>query len=414
MKSSPRATNAGLLIFTGCLIGMLTFGPRSTMGFFLTPISTEYEWNRDVFGFAIALQNLVWGIAQPFVGGLADKFGARRVIAVGSIIYAAGLILMSVASDPITLHLTAGLLIGLGISGSAFFLILSVFTKSLPAHMRPLALGLGTASGSMGQFLFAPLGQAFIVNYGWQIALVIMGVIMLTVPFLVIGLRTSGKQLDAGVVMEKPDPRQDQTVMQAIREAFSHTSFNLLVTGFFVCGFHLAFITVHLPPYLEDLGFDAKTGGWAIALIGLFNIVGAIVFGVATGRFPKQYTLSFIYAARAVIIALFIFLPPSIWTVLAFASGMGLLWLSTVPPTQSLVADMFGTRHLAMLFGFVFLSHQVGSFLGVLLGSILYESTGNYDLIWQISIALGVIAALVHWPIKEDQVPVSQSERVKV
>ena len=387
-----------VVLVAGCAIGAIGFGPRSTMGFFLTPMSTEYGWGREVFALAIAIQNLVWGIGQPFVGMLADRFGTARVLTGGALLYGLGLALMANTSDPLALQFTAGVLIGLGIAGSAFLLVLAAFARLLPPHLRTIGFGLGTAAGSLGQFIFAPLGQGFIEGYGWQTALLIMAAITLAVPFL--SFFVKGKP--AAVPVRAGE--RDQSIPEALGEAFRHRSYQLLVAGFFVCGFQIAFITVHLPPYLADIGIPALYGGYAIALIGLFNIIGSISSGVLTGRMPKRILLAFIYLARSVVIVLFLGFPPSVATVLLFSAAMGLLWLSTVPPTQQLVAIMFGTRYMATLFGFVFFSHQVGSFLGVWLGGLLYDATGTYDAVWWISVALGVFAAVVHLPIVERQV----------
>jgi MFS family permease len=400
--SMPRAQtfwrSAPVVIGAGCLIAAIGFGPRSTMGFFLTPMTTENGWSRETFALAIAIQNLVWGVAQPFVGMIADKFGTARVLTGGALLYALGLALMSQTTDPLALQLTAGVLVGLGIAGAAFLLVLAAFARLLPEHMRTLAYGLGTAAGSAGQFVFAPLGQAFIHNYGWRTALLIMAVIALLVPLLAIVIRGKPKAVPMG------RGEIDQSIVEALREAFRHRSYQLLVAGFFVCGFQIAFITVHLPPYLSDIGISATYGGIALALIGGFNIIGSISSGVLTGRMPKRILLSALYFARSIVIALFVLTPPNVISVLLFASAMGLLWLSTVPPTQQLVAIFFGTRYMATLFGFVFFSHQVGSFLGVWLGGVIYDATGSYDGLWWISVALGIFAAIVHLPIRETRV----------
>jgi MFS family permease len=387
-----------VIIVAGCLIGAIGFGLRSSMGFFLMPMTTENGWSRETFALAIAIQNLVWGLAQPFAGMIADKFGTARVLTSGALCYALGLALMSQTTDPLALLLTAGVLVGLGIAGAAFLLVLAAFARLLPESMRTLGYGLGTAAGSAGQFIFAPLGQAFIHNYGWHTALLIMTAIVLAVPLLSIVVR--GKPTRAPVGLNEAD----QSIIEALREAFRHRSYQLLVAGFFVCGFQIAFITVHLPPYLSDLGISAHYGGYALALIGGFNIVGSISSGMLSGRMPKRLMLSAIYFSRSVVIVLFLLAPPSVVSVLLFASAMGLLWLSTVPPTQQLVTIFFGTRYMATLFGFVFFSHQVGSFLGVWLGGRIYDATGSYNGVWWISAALGIFAAIVHLPIRETAV----------
>ena len=394
----PFLKSVPVILVAGCVIAIIGFGPRSTMGFFLTPMTTEFGWSREVFALAIAIQNLVWGIGQPFVGMIADRYGTARVLSVGALFYALGLALMANTTDPVTLQLTAGVLIGLGIAGSAFLLVTSAFARLLPPELRTIGFGIGTAAGSLGQFIFAPLGQAFISAYGWQTALLLMAAILLAIPALTYAIRgkPSAQPTRAG--------EKDQSIPEALREAFSHSSYRLLVAGFFVCGFQIAFITVHLPPYLADIGIPALYAGYALALIGLFNIFGSLSSGVLSGRMPKRWLLAAIYLARAIAIAIYILLPPSVPATLVFAAVMGVLWLSTVPPTQQLVVVMFGTRYLATLFGFVFFSHQVGSFFGVWLGGLLYDRTGSYDVVWWLSVALGVFAAIVHMPIVEKQV----------
>lgn len=410
MSIAPASAPAGrpalqtipFVLAGGCLIAILSFGPRSTMGFFLTPMTTQYGWSRETFALAIAIQNLVWGIAQPFVGILADKFGTARVLVGGGILYGLGLALMSTAGTPGALVLTAGVLVGLGIAGSAFVLVTSAFARLLPDNMRALGFGIGTAAGSVGQFIFAPLGQGFISAYGWQTALLLLAAFMAAIPLLSTVVR--GKPAGA------PQGQREQSVPEALREAFSHGSYRLLVAGFFVCGFQLAFVTVHLPPYLSDKGIPPVFGGYALALIGFCNIFGAFASGYMSGRLPKRWILAWLYIGRALAIALFVLLPTTPVTVLVFAAAIGFMWLSTVPPTQQIVAIMFGTRYLATLFGFVFLSHQVGSFLGVWLGGFLYDRTGSYDIVWWISVALGVFAAVVNLPIVEK--PVARGEPV--
>ena len=384
-----------MVVATGCLIGAISFGSRSTMGFFLTPMTTENGWSRETFALAIAIQNLMWGVAQPFAGMIADKFGTARVLSGGALVYALGLALMSQTSDAVVLQLTAGVLVGLGIAGSAFVLVLAAFARLLPERMRSLAYGMGTAAGSAGQFIFAPLSQGFIQHYGWQTALLIMAAIMLVVPFLSSALRGKPKAVPAG------GGEADQSIPEALREAFRHRSYQLLVAGFFVCGFQLAFVTVHLPAYLADLGIPAVYGGYALALIGGFNIIGSLTSGVLSGRMPRRILLAMVYFLRSLIVVFFVLTPASPASVLIFSASMGFLWLSTVPPTQQLVAMMFGTRYMATRVGFVFLSHQLGSFLGVWLGGRLYDATGSYDVVWWLSAALGIFAAIVHLPIRE-------------
>ncbi|WP_029006913.1 MFS transporter [Azospirillum halopraeferens] len=398
--SQPQATRAlGAIVVCGCLISLIGFGVRSSYGLFNAPLSEANGWGRDVFALALAFQNILWGLGQPFAGALADRYGPARVLAGGGLLYGLGVALTAYSDAPVLLHLTAGVLVGLGLAGASFTIVIAGFGRHLPPERRSWAAGIATAAGSLGQFLFAPMGQAFIAAYGWQTALVLLGAFFLLVPFLAIPLRGGGGHAAGG------GAHADLSMRQALGQAFGHRSYQLLVAGFFVCGFHLAFITVHLPPYLTDVGISPTLAAWALAVIGLANVVGSYSSGILGGRMSKRTMLCFIYFARAVAIALFILLPVTPASVLAFAAAMGLLWLSTVPPTSGLVALMFGTRHLGMLFGMVFLSHQVGAFLGVWLGGILYEAVGNYDLVWWMSVALGIFSAIVHWPIAEREAP---------
>lgn len=406
MQSGTQGVGPGwrtpaVVVAAGCLIALIGFGVRSTYGLFTGPLSEANGWGRDVFALALALQNLLWGMAQPFAGAVADRYGPSRVLAAGGLLYGAGVALTAFSDTPLLIQFTAGIMVGVGLAGASFTVVIAAFGRIMPPEKRSWAAGIATASGSMGQFLFAPLGSAFIAAYGWQTALVLLGVCMLGVPLLATALATGGKGRHAAAASAVPD----LTTGQALRQAFGHGSYVLLVAGFFVCGFHVAFITVHLPPYLADIGAPPSLAGWAIALIGLFNIVGSYSAGMLGTRMPKRYILSFIYAARAAAIAVFIAVPVSAASVLVFSAAMGLLWLSTVPPTSGLVERMFGVRHMGMLFGIAFFSHQVGSFLGVWLGGVFYERTGSYDMIWWAGIALGIFAAVVHWPIVEKAAP---------
>jgi MFS family permease len=411
-EATPRLSSAAaawrtplVIVVCGCLIGMLTFGPRSTFGFFMQPMSREFSWGRDVFGLALAIQNLLWGMGQPFAGAIADRFGTLRVIAAGAVMYAAGLIVMRYASTPVSLDLSAGVLIGFGLSGCSFNLVLSAFGKLLPPEWRGVALGAGTAAGSFGQFVFAPFGVAMLDNFGWRPALIVFAGLMLLVVPLSLALATPTISDSKAVATT-----DQQTFKHALAEAFGHRSYVLLVLGFFTCGFQLAFITVHLPAYLVDRGMPVQTGGWVIAVIGLFNIVGSLSVGWLQSRLPKRYILSAIYFTRAMSIVAFITFPITTFSAIAFGVVTGLTWLSTVPPTSSLVALMFGTRWLATLYGFAFFSHQVGGFLGVLLGGIVFEKFGSYTPIWWLSVLFGVLSALINLPIVEAPVarPVAQ------
>jgi MFS family permease len=393
-----------VIIVCGCAIGMLSFGPRSSFGFFIQPMSREFSWGRDVFGLALAVQNLVWGLGQPLAGAIADRFGALRVMCVGALLYAGGLLTMRYAATPLSLDLGAGVLIGFGLSGCSFNLVLSAFSKLLPPERRGVALGAGTAAGSFGQFLFAPFGVAMIGNFGWQTALMVFAGLMLLIVPLSLALATP-----PAAPGHVPAVGQ-QSFRTALAEAFGHRSYVLLVLGFFTCGFQLAFITVHLPAYLVDRGITAQTGGWVIAAIGLFNIIGSLSVGWLQNRMPKRYILSAIYLTRALSIIAFISFPVTTFSAIMFGAISGLTWLSTVPPTSALVAVMFGTRWFATLYGFAFVSHQVGGFLGVLLGGIVFEKFGSYTPIWWLSVLFGVLSALINLPIVEAPVarPVAQ------
>ena len=408
LRLSPAATSWRtplVIIACGCAIGLLSFGPRSSLGFFIQPMSREFSWGRDVFGLALAVQNLLWGLGQPIAGAIADRFGVLRVMCVGALLYAGGLLMMRYAATPLSLDIGAGVLIGFGLSGCSFNLVLSAFSKLVPPERRGVALGAGTAAGSFGQFLFAPFGVAIIGNFGWQTALMVFAGLMLLIVPLSLALATPPAAQGGHV----PAAAQ-QSFKTALAEAFGHRSYVLLVLGFFTCGFQLAFITVHLPAYLVDRGIPAQTGGWVIAAIGLFNIVGSLSVGWLQNRLPKRYILSAIYLTRALSITAFISFPITTFSAIMFGAVTGLTWLSTVPPTSALVAIMFGTRWFATLYGFAFVSHQVGGFLGVWLGGIVFEKFGSYTPIWWLSVLFGVLSALINLPIVEAPVarPVAQ------
>jgi MFS family permease len=396
IKPAARRISPEMVVLAGCLIALITFGPRASAGLFQIPMTMEYGWGRDVFGLAIAVQNLLWGLGQPFAGAVADRFGALRVLCVGALLYGAGLVVMAYASTPAALQLGAGVLIGFGLSGCSFNLVLGAFSKLLPEQWRPMAFGAGTAAGSLGQFLFPPIGNILIDSLGWQQALVVFAATLLLVLPLSLALATR-----PGPNAWGPMPVANQSIGQALTEAFQHRSYVLLVLGFFTCGFQLAFITTHLPAYLKDMGLSASVGGWTLAVIGLSNALGSLAAGWLSTRMSKRWLLAWIYLGRSAAITAFILLPASPLTALAFGISIGLLWLSTVPPTSSLIMLMFGTRYMAMLFGFAFFSHQVGGFLGVWLGGVLYESYGSYDVVWWLSVALGVASAAINLPIDE-------------
>ena len=396
---TPSWRTPAVILICGCTIAVIGFGARSGLGFFLTPISTAHGWGRDVFALALALQMLLWGAGQPFAGGLADRFGAPPVLCVGAIVYALGLALMAYASTPLELHLTAGVMIGLGMSGASFTLVIGSFGKLMPERWRSLAFGAGTAAGSFGQFLFSPLSVALIGWIDWQMALVILGATVLLIiplaPALLAPRRTAG----AAIVST-----QQQSVTQALAEAFGHRSYVLLMIGYFTCGFQLFFIGIHLPAYLVDRGLPAEVGGWTLAIVGLFNIIGSVGAGWLGNLMPRRYILAGIYILRSVAIFVYIMVPLSAVSTLIFGAVMGLIWLSTVPPTSSLVAIMFGTRWLTMLVGAAFFSHQIGGFLGVWLGGLLFEQTGSYDVVWWLTIFFGIASALINLPIVEKPV----------
>ena len=389
-----------VIIVCGCLIALIGFGPRSAFGLFLTPMSSANGWGRDVFALAFALQNLLWGIGQPFAGAIADRFGMVRVLSVGALLYAAGLALMAYTTSPVALQVTAGALIGFGLSGCSFNLVIAAFGKLLPERYRMLAIGAGTAAGSFGQFLFAPFGVALIDNAGWQNALLVFAGLLLFILPMAFALATPRSEPKPAGEVAAPT----QSLMSALAEAFGHRSYVFLVLGFFTCGFQLAFITLHLPSYLIDRGLSAQVGGWTLAIIGLFNIIGSISVGWLATRYPRRYLLALNYFLRSVFIAAFVLLPASTVTTLLFGAGMGLMWLSTVPPTSGLVTLMFGTRWLATLYGFAFFSHQVGGFLGAWLGGVLYERTGSYDVVWWLTVLSGLLSALINLPIVEKPV----------
>ncbi|PYE28669.1 putative MFS family arabinose efflux permease [Rhizobium sp. PP-CC-3A-592] len=398
VASTPRRGLPWLIILSGSLVAMLTFGPRSAMGFFQLPMLADLGWDRTTFGLAMALQNLCWGLSQPFFGAMADKYGTWRVLAISGLLYATGLIVMAFATAPVWLHVGGGVLVGLAVGAGSFGTILSAFARNVTPEQRSMAFGIGTAAGSAGMFLFAPLSQGLVSAFGWSDSLVYLGLMMLVVPLVAIPLRgnaTSGSQSQSVY---------KQSIGEALKEALGHKSYLLLVSGFFVCGYQVAFITAHFPAYIGDIGIDARYAVIALALIGFFNIIGSLSAGVIGQRYSKPYFLSLIYIGRSIVVSAFLLLPQSPLTVILFAIAMGLLWLSTVPPTNALVAIMFGTRHLGLLGGIVFLSHQIGSFLGVWMGGYLYDHFGSYDPVWWIGVVLGLFAALVHWPIEEKPV----------
>jgi predicted MFS family arabinose efflux permease len=377
------------------LILTLAMGIRHGFGLFLQPMSADLHWGRETFALAIAIQNLVWGATQPFAGMLADKYGSGRVVLGGALLYVLGLALMAHPGAPWMFVFSSGVLIGVGLSGVTFSVISGVLGRAFPPEKRSMALGISAAAGSFGQFALLPFTQLLLSHVGWYGALLALAAVGLLMAPL------------AAVMIERREHHVhifQQSAGEAIREALGHRGYVLLTLGFFVCGFQIVFVGVHLPSYLLDKGMPAHLGVTALALVGLFNIVGTYTTGWLGAKMPKRYILSFIYFARAVVIALFIWLPLSAWSVYAFASALGLLWLSTVPPTNGIVGHIFGVRYMAMLTGVTFFSHQIGSFLGAWLGGFLFDRLGSYDLVWYVSIALGVVAGLINLPIDEREI----------
>ena len=378
----------------GAAIVTLSMGIRHGFGLWLQPITQAQGWTRETFAFAIAIQNLSWGICGIFAGMLADKLGAFKVLLGGAVLYSLGLVGMALSPTGFMFTLTAGVLIGAAQAGTTYAVIYGIIGRNISADKRSWAMGVAAAAGSFGQFLMVPIESFLISNIGWQQALLILaGAVLLIMP-LALGLRESG--FGGGQAAKR-----DQTIVQALREAFKYPSFQLLMAGYFVCGFQVVFIGVHMPSYLKDKGLSPEVAGYALALIGLFNVFGTYAAGSLGQRMPKKNILVFIYFTRAVVITAFIAAPLSPMSVYIFSSIMGLLWLSTVPPTNAAVAQIFGVAHLSMLGGFVFFSHQIGSFLGVWLGGVLYDRTGSYDIVWYITIALGIFAGLINLPVRE-------------
>ena len=385
------------VLFCGAAIVTLSMGVRHGFGLWLQPITQAQDWTRENFAFAIAIQNITWGLAGIFSGMLADRFGAFRVIVTCSLLYALGLVGMAYSDTPALFTASAGVLIGIAQAGTTYAVIYGVIGRNVSAEKRSWAMGVAAAAGSFGQFLMVPTEGFLIQTFGWQQALVMLSLAAILVIPLAFGLREPG--FAGGTA-----PKREQTILHAVREAFAYPSFQLLMAGYFVCGFQVVFIGVHMPSYLKDKGLSPEVASMALALIGLFNVFGTYIAGSLGQRLAKRKILSFIYLSRAVAISLFLLAPLTPMSVYVFAAAMGLLWLSTVPPTNAVVAQIFGVAHLSMLSGFVFFSHQIGSFMGVWLGGYLYDKTGSYDIVWYISIALGVFAALINLPVRENAI----------
>ena len=382
------------VLICGAAIVTLSMGIRHGFGLWLQPITQAQGWTRETFAFALAIQNLSWGIFGIFAGMVADRFGAFRVIVVGALLYALGLVGMALSPTGLLFTLTAGVLIGAAQAGTTYAVIYGVIGRNISADKRSWAMGVAAAAGSFGQFLMVPTEGFLISSLGWQTALLVLaGAVLLIMP-LAIGLREAG--LASGQAAKR-----EQTIGQALREAFKYPSFQLLMAGYFVCGFQVVFIGVHMPSYLKDKGLSPQVASYALALIGLFNVFGTYIAGSLGQKIAKRKILAAIYFSRAVVIAVFLTVPLSPASVYVFSAVMGLLWLSTVPVTNAMVAQIFGIQHLSMLGGFIFFSHQVGSFLGVWLGGVLYDRTGSYNIVWYITIALGVFAGLINLPVRE-------------
>ena len=394
MTTHNKSLSMAQVLICGAAIVTLSMGVRHGFGLWLQPITQAQNWSRETFAFAIAIQNLAWGVFGVFAGMASDRFGAFRVLVVGSLFYAAGLAGMALSTTPLSFTLTAGVLLGAAQAGTTYAVVYGVIGRQIDPAKRSWAMGVAAAAGSFGQFLMVPVEGFLISSLGWKEALLALSLFVLLISPLAIGLREPGFSGGAA-------PVRDQSILQALKEAFKYPSFQLLMAGYFVCGFQVVFIGVHMPSYLKDKGLSPMVASYALALIGLFNVFGTYIAGSLGQRLAKRKILAFIYLARAVAIAVFLVVPLSPLSVYVFASVMGLLWLSTVPPTNATVAQIFGVAHLSMLGGFVFFSHQIGSFMGVWLGGYLYDRTGSYDIVWYIAIALGIFAALINLPVKE-------------
>ncbi len=394
MKSVAFNSPAARILLCSALILTLSMGVRHGFGLWLQPITQAQDWSRETFSFAMAIQNLSWGFFGIFAGMLADRFGAQRVLIAGGLVYAAGLSGMALARDPLLFALSAGVLIGAAQAATTYAIIYGVIGRQIDPSRRSWAMGVAATAGSFGQFLMVPVESSLISGLGWQDALLVLGAMVLLIMPFAYGLREPAFTGGAA-------PKREQTILHAVGEAFKYPSFQLLMAGYFVCGFQLAFVGIHMPSYLKDKGLSPEVAGYALAVIGLFNVVGTYTAGVLGQRLARRKILAAIYLGRSAAIALFLLAPLTPLSVYMFSAVMGLLWLSTVPPTNATLAQIFGVAHFSMLGGFVFFSHQVGSFMGVWLGGLLYDQTGSYDVVWYIAIALGIFAAIVNLPVRE-------------
>ena len=394
LKALSRSPSPYVLVVCGALILLLGMGTRNSFGLFLQPMSLDLALPREVYSLAIAIQMIVWGVSQPIFGGLADRYGAGRIAVLGGLFYASGLLLMANASGPLDLHGGAGVLVGLGVSAAGFAVILGPVGRAFSPEKRSMALGIASAGGSTGQLFIAPIGAALLDSMGWAPALLVMAAIAALIIPLALGIKGRSTR----------DSGSANSLREALNEASRHSGYWLLCGGFFVCGFHVAFIATHLPPFLSDHNLPPMLAATAIAPIGFFNILGTITSGWLGGKFRQKHVLSYYYLARAIVIAGFLVFPVTQTSVLIFAGGIGFLWLGTVPLTSGLVAQVFGPRYLGALFGIVFFSHQIGGFLGAWLGGYMFDLTGSYDLVWFVAVGLGVLAAILHWPIADSPI----------
>jgi MFS family permease len=395
MSPHDRKLSMTQVLACGALIVTLSMGVRHGFGLWLAPITQAQGWSRETFSFALAVQNLAWGFIGIFAGMLADRFGAFRVLVGGCVLYAFGLAGMALSSNALVFSLTAGVLIGAAQAGTTYAVVYGIIGRQIDPARRSWAMGVAAAAGSFGQFLMVPVEGILISTLGWQNALLALSLAVLLIAPLAFGLREPG--FGAGAV----PARREQTVMQALREAFRYPSFQLLMAGYFVCGFQVVFIGVHMPSYLKDKGLSPQVASYALALIGLFNVFGTYIAGTLGQKLARRKILAGIYFGRSIAIALFLWAPLTPMSVYIFSAVIGMLWLSTVPPTNATIAQIFGVAHLSMLGGSAFFSHQIGSFMGVWLGGLLYDRTGSYDIVWLLAIALGVFAALVNLPVRE-------------
>ena len=395
MQTAAPKLSMTQVLACGAMVVTLSMGIRHGFGLWLQPITQAQGWDRQTFAFAIAIQNLAWGCIGIFAGMLADRFGAFKVLVAGALLYALGLAGMAFPTNPLVFALTSGVLIGAAQAGTTYAVVYGVIGRQIDPAKRSWAMGVAAAAGSFGQFLMVPVEGFLIAGIGWQQALLALAAVVLLIVPLATGLREPG--FGGGAL----PARREQTVGQALREAFKYPSFQLLMAGYFVCGFQVVFIGVHMPSYLKDKGLSPQVASYALALIGLCNVVGTYLAGTLGQKLAKRKILAAIYLGRSIAIAAFLWAPLSPMSVYIFAAVMGVLWLSTVPPTNATIAQIFGVAHLSMLGGFVFFSHQIGSFMGVWLGGLLYDRTGSYDIVWYISIALGLFAAIVNLPVRE-------------